>query len=271
MSEIQVYTNKIRQRFFTKMGREKSRVRRVPRFTEGSAELFGKPFLFHDSASFLDSYKEIFEHEIYRFYPSSGNKVILDCGANIGLSVLFFAKNYPDHTIIAFEPDDAIFDVLSRNVQTYGLKNVQLHKKAVWNKEEVLEFYTDNGMGARVGYSYENQEPKKVQSVRLKDFLGDRVDFLKIDIEGAEYAVLTDCKDVLKNANKIFFEYHGHHSDQQKLHELLLMIQQNGFRYYIKESSTRQRPFVDEGLICEVYDMAINIFAYRAGANSEGK
>jgi FkbM family methyltransferase len=265
MSEIQLYTNKIRQRFFTKMGREKSRVRRVPRFTEGSAELFGKPFLFHDSASFLDSYKEIFEHEIYRFNPSSQNQVILDCGANIGLSVLFFAKNYPNHTIIAFEPDDVIFDILSRNVKTFNLTNVQLHKKAVWNKEEVLEFFTDNGMGARVGYAYENQEPKKVQSVRLKDFLANRIDFLKIDIEGAEYAVLTDCADALHLANKIFFEYHGHHAEPQKLHELLLLLQQNGFHYYIKESSTRQRPFVDDGLICEVYDMAINIFGYRNG------
>jgi FkbM family methyltransferase len=253
------------------MGREKSRVRRFPRFKEGTADLFGKPFLFHDSASFLDSYKEIFEQEIYRFHPSSSEKVILDCGANIGLSVLFFAKNYPDHTIIAFEPDDAIFEVLSRNVQTYGLKNVQLHKKAVWNKEEVLEFYTDNGMGARVGYSYENQAPKKVQSVRLKDFLNERIDFLKIDIEGAEYAVLSDCRDMLRQANNIFFEYHSHHSDQQKLHEMLLMLQQNGFRYYIKESSTRERPFVEEGLICEVYDMAINIFGYHANGNTGGK
>ncbi|HMR92071.1 MAG TPA: FkbM family methyltransferase [Chitinophagaceae bacterium] len=263
MSSFAYYTAKVKQRFFTRLGREKSRIRKLPRHTEGQVTLFGKKFTFHDNLSFLDSYKEIFEHEIYRFPDDGKGKTILDCGANMGLSVLFFAINYPDHQIIAFEPDDAIYPVLKKNVAAYDLKNVQLIKKAVWNKEEVLEFFTDAGMGGRIGDAYSNQPPKRIEAVRLRDFISDDTSFLKIDIEGAEYQVLTDCRDVLKKVNRIFFEYHGHYKDPQTLHELLLILRDNGFHYYIKESSTRSKPFVERGLICEAFDMAINIFGYR--------
>src|SRR5215208_6816617 len=113
MSEIQEYKRKFVKRFFTQIGREKGRLKRYPRFKEGYVELFGKKFLFHDSICFVDSYNEIFEREIYRFHPDDTKRTILDCGANIGLSVLFFAINYPNHKIIAFEPDEAIFKVLA--------------------------------------------------------------------------------------------------------------------------------------------------------------
>ncbi len=262
MNEIQLYKSKITKRFFTKFGREKQRLKAMPRFKQGQIELFGKPFLFHDSISFIDSYTEIFEKEIYRFHADENKNIILDCGANIGLSVLFFAKNYPQHTIIAFEPDANIFKVLQQNVTAFQLKNVQLEQKAVWNKVEVLEFFQDHGLGGRIGESFQEATPVRINAVRLKDFITDKVDFLKIDIEGAEYAVLKDCIDVLPMVGKMFFEYHGHYKEPQTLHELLQWLHQSGFHYYIKESSTRERPFIETGLICEVFDMAINIFAY---------
>ena len=53
-------------------------------------------------------------------------------------------------------------------------------------------------------------DPKTtVTCVRLKDLLDDDIDFLKIDIEGAEYAVLKDCSDDLTNVKNLFVEYHG--------------------------------------------------------------
>jgi FkbM family methyltransferase len=257
------YLEKIKKRFFTKIGREKSSIRKMNRFTQGSVNLFGKKFLFHDNLSFLDAYKEIFEHEVYKFFPDISKKTILDCGANMGLSVLYFSLNYPDHSIIAFEPDENIFKILKLNIDTYQLNNVQLIQKAVWDKEEILEFYSDSGMGGRIGNSYTDTTPQRIKTLRLKDFINDDIDFLKIDIEGAESTVIFDCRDVLYKANKVFFEYHGKDQEPQQLHELLSILKENGFHYYIKESSTRQKPFIDTGFICEIFDMAINIFGYK--------
>lgn len=234
-----------------------------PRFKEGVTNIFDKPFKFHDGLSFVATYKELFQTNIYQFSPSKDARTILDCGANMGLSVLYFSLKYPDHKIIAFEPDPDIFSVLKENVNTFQLKNVTIHQKAVWNKREVLNFFTDAGMGGRVENSYTNQVPREVEAVPLEDFLTDDVDFLKIDIEGAEEVVLNSCKDILHKSNHIFFEYHNSINGPQTLHKLLEIISSQGFTYYIKESDVRKRPFIDEHIICETFDMALNVFCYK--------
>jgi FkbM family methyltransferase len=242
---------------------ELGRIADYKHFTVGYAHVFDKPFKFHHGPSFAESYIELFETEIYRFKPNPGSSTILDCGANMGLSVLYFSINYPDHHIIAFEPDPDIFAILKENVETFGLKNVTLHQNAVWTQTETLKFFTDGGMGGRVNNEYSLQEPKLIEAVPLLDYLTEDVDFLKIDIEGAEDIVLKYCGKSLQNAKHIFFEYHNNVNSKQTLHELLALVESLGFHYYIKESATRKRPFVDNRLICESFDMAINVFCYK--------
>jgi FkbM family methyltransferase len=252
--------------FFDQSNREKRRILKLPRYTEGSIALGEKKFVFHDSLSFLDSYREIFENGIYEFTPHPKKKMILDCGANIGVSVLYLSLNYPDHTIVAFEPDPKLFDILTANVAAFGLSNVTLMNKAVWNKPDLLPFFTDGGLGGRLLTAYEKQTPKQVEAVRLRDFITDEIGFLKVDIEGAEYEVLVDCDDRLAVVDKLFFEYHGPETRRQTLHELLQILQRNNFHYYVKESVTRVKPFVDHEMICEVFDMALNVFGYHPAA-----
>ncbi len=242
---------------------EIQRLLKYPPFTEGVTTVFNKPFKFHDSGSFVVTYKELFEQEIYKFNPSANSNIILDCGANMGLSVLYFAKNYPNHKIIAFEPQENIFKVLQENVQNYRLKNVELFQKAVWDKEETLKFFTDGSMGGRVNLDYTNQKASIINAVPLRNLLNERVDFVKIDIEGAEETVLKSCVGKLREVKHIFFEFHNNINQPQILHELLLLIKNEGFYYYIKESQTRKRPFVDKEIVCESFDMAINIFCYK--------
>ena len=245
------------------MDLELARINLYPRFKVGISNVFGKPFKFHDGGSFVATYNELFVDKIYEFKPSETSRTILDCGANMGLSVLYFSLNYPDHQIIAFEPEEEICNILRENVNTFQLSNVTLYKKAVWTKTENLKFYSDGGMGGRINQEYSNQIPVVIEAVPLLDFLTEDVDFLKLDIEGAEDEILRYCGSALRNANNIFFEYHNNIHKKQTLHELLELIQNQGFHYYIKESGTRQKPFVDRGLICESFDMAINIFCYR--------
>lgn len=243
--------------------RELGRVRNHPTGKSGYTNILNKPFKFHDGASFAVTYQEIFQYNIYEFNASSKSRTILDCGANMGLSVVYFASRYPQHQIIAFEPDPALFEIVQENVKSFGFKNVTVHNKAVWNTEGTLNFFTDSAMGGRVENSYPGQTPQTIATVRLKDFINPEIDFLKIDIEGAEDTVLKDCGDSLSDVHNIFFEYHNDVTKPQSLHELLQLVGEKGFHYYIKESYTRKRPFIDKDLICEVYDMAINVFCYK--------
>ena len=258
-----VIEKRIKQSRLSPLDKELERISKLPRFTIGTADVLDHPFKFHDSDSFIDTYKEIFVHEIYKFRSVAGKNIIIDCGANMGLSTIYFAKTYPNHTIYAFEPDQKIFAVLQENVKVFGFTNIKLFENAVWDKEEVLSFYTDSGMGGRVNEAYMEQIPIQINSVRLYDYLSELVDFLKIDIEGAEDVVLRDCESKLPFIGSFFFEYHNDVNKSQTLHELLNLVKDAGFHYYIKESGVRESPFTDTKLICEKFDMAINIFCYK--------
>jgi len=230
---------------------------------EGDIFLYNQSFYYHHGLAFYNTYREIFQEEIYKFVSQNPSPLIIDCGANMGLSVLYFSKEFPNAQIIAFEPDEKTLPFLRKNISIQGLKNVKLIEKAVWINNDLLNFYTDNGMGGRIGATYENQYPKQINSVRLRDYLMKPVEMLKIDIEGAEYVVLKDCADRLKNVNHIFVEYHSFFDEEQHLEDILILLKQNGFRYHLKESFSRNSPFIDKRIICQKYDMAINIFAYR--------
>jgi predicted O-methyltransferase YrrM len=55
--------------------------------------------------------------KIYRFNSLITKPLILDCGANVGVSVLYFKRLYPDAEIIAFEPDEDVFAILKQNYE----------------------------------------------------------------------------------------------------------------------------------------------------------
>lgn len=230
---------------------------------EGKIKLFEKDFFYHYGLAFYDTYNEVFGGRIYEFLTSNPCPIIIDCGANMGLSLLYFSKTYPNAEIIAFEPDESVLPFLEKNIHSQEMKNVELHKMAVWNKETELEFYTDNGLGGRIGTEYENQDPKIIKAIRLRNFLNRQIDMLKIDIEGSEYHVLQDCEDMLYKVNHVFLEYHSFYDEEQHLDDILNILKRQGFKYHLRQSFSRQRPFVDKYLVCEKYDMAINIFAYR--------
>jgi FkbM family methyltransferase len=135
--------------------------------------------------SFIWQFKEIFVDEIYKFNSKNEEPIIYDCGANIGMSCLYFKILYPKARIKAFEADPIITDVLKLNLARNGINDVEIINKAVWIDYNGVEFGRD---GADGGSIYLMSNKIKVDSIRLKDFLDDEleIDFLKIDIEGAE-------------------------------------------------------------------------------------
>lgn len=229
----------------------------------GVTKIFNNDFYFHHNSSFRDTYKEIFLNNIYEFKTENSKPIIIDCGSNMGLSILYFSKKYPSAAIIAFEPDPFVLPYLEKNIKSNKLNNVRLIPKAVWTKETKIKFYSDYGMGGRIEIEYANQIPKNIETVRLRDFLNTEIDMLKIDIEGSEYNVLKDCVDRIHNVKNIFIEYHSFENGEQHLDDILNILKTSGFRYHLKESYSQNRPFIDKVLVCEKFDMAINIFAYK--------
>jgi FkbM family methyltransferase len=239
--------------------REAKRLRFTPRLTHTQAPLLGKRIELTDPYWYLFCYDEIFKDEIYKFKTESPAPFIIDCGANIGLSVIYFKHLYPSAKIVAFEPDAEIFGVLERNVETFQLEDVTLHRNAIWNSETELSFQSDGSVGGRLWDG--GNGARLVKTARLKNFLNQKVDFLKIDIEGAEYEVLTDCQDSLVNVDYLFVEHHGLQDGEKTLSEILNILRNAGFQYHLKEAWPIKHPFMQNERTG--YSLQLNIFAFR--------
>jgi FkbM family methyltransferase len=226
--------------------------------------LFGRKIRITHQYWFAHSVEEIFFDEIYKFESEAEDPFIIDCGANWGLSIIYFKNLYPKARMIAFEADERIFKILKSNIKEFQFSNVQLLNKAVWTNDSEIEFSCEGSLGGSItSLGISSRDRIKIESFRLKSLLEkNKVHFLKIDIEGAEYDVLQDCKDHLNNVKTLFVEYHSLYKSEQKLDELLSILKMAGFRYYIKEAANKlNQPFIDNPK--DAFDMQLNIFAYR--------
>jgi FkbM family methyltransferase len=237
------------------------RIQKMPRYTKGYAQVDGMQINFNDNVSFLGMLDEIFIKKNYLFNTKKKSPYILDCGANIGLGVVYFKKIFPNAVIHAFEPDEVAFDCLSWNVQANKLTNVHLYKKAVWVKNKNLEFFSDGSWGGGV-FNKKGTTKTIVEAVDIKNFLNFPIDFLKMDIEGAENDVINHAaKFIVKNVDRFFFEWHSMKNSNQKLGEFLTIFEKSGFRYHIKEAVVRTSPFLNEP--SGEMDSQLDVFVYK--------
>lgn len=225
-------------------------------------KLYGKSLFFYSPAELLHGLKEIFVEDIYK-QKLKTNPYIIDCGANIGMSVIYLKQHFPQAEILAFEPDETNFDLLKKNVDSFGYSNVLLLKEAVWNENTTLQFSNESSMGSKIEID-NTANSREVKAVRLKDFIIKDVDFLKIDIEGAEYAVLTDIADNLHFVKNMFLEYHGTFAQNIELVTMINIISKAGFNFYIKEAAPiYHTPFYKTKNPNTPYDVQLNIFCFR--------
>ena len=224
--------------------------------------LFGKLVYFYSPAEFLHGLHEIFISKIYD-QQFDKRPYIIDCGANIGLSIIYVKQRYPEAEILAFEPDEKNSDLLYRNINSFGYDNITIRKEAVWNENTILKFSNQGSMSSRIQYD-NSTNFKEVKATRLRDLIDRTVDFLKIDIEGAEFTVLSDLGEKLNFVKNLFVEYHGHFAQNAELTKLFAIFSEHGFTYYIKEAapvydtpfSRKKNPQID-------FDIQLNIFCFR--------
>ncbi len=225
--------------------------------SRGIARLGNERLRYTHPQSLAAQYRAIFQHETYRFDLSDNQRspFIIDCGANIGVAVLYWKRLYPHATILTFEPDPEIAAVLRSNITAAGI-NVEVNEAAVWTENGERQF---SRLGAGTG-RFGDGVP--VSTVRLQDYLSEHVNLLKIDIEGAEIDVLTDCAQVLHNIDRIFVEFHSFVDRPQRLNILVDLLTSAGFRLFIETEFCPSPPFISTERHIDM-DMQLNIYARR--------
>jgi FkbM family methyltransferase len=193
----------------------------------------------NDGPNFFMQYKDIFINRIYHFDSPSLSPTVLDCGGNIGMSVLYYKLIYPQARITTFEPDPSVFGYLQDNMARHGMHDVQVVQAAVCGREGSLTFHSDgkyaSNLASETAPLEEGWTKRRVPCVRLSSYLTEPVDFLKINIEGAEWEALADSGERLRCINEMVIEYHHLPGLPRTLHRILELLDRQGFEYLIND------------------------------------
>ena len=191
-------------------------------------------------ASLAYLHREIFVELQYYFSTDRPDPFIVDGGSNIGMSVLFFKALYPGARVLAFEPAQRAHDLLVRNVEANGLRDVEVHRAALGREDGEVPFFEDRDDPATFRMSTRSErQPGTASPVpqrRLSQLLREEVDLLKLDIEGSEDDVLAELVDsqAVSRIRQLVVEYH-HQLDPTRdfLGAFLECLRQQGFGYQV--------------------------------------
>lgn len=186
--------------------------------------------------------------------------VVFDLGANVGQYTLLAARRVgPDGSVHAFEPVPHNFTALSRHVRENGLETaVRLNQVAAWSRPDMLRLYlserdvADNGTDYTSVFSGDAVDMIECPAVRLDDYVRDRgvqrLDVLKMDIEGAEKPALLGALEILERfrplilleLNRALCSAAGHGPE-----DLLEILSGFGYRFWkVGASPSLSRPLV---------------------------
>ena len=161
---------------------------------------------FHD---LIDSkYRKILESEI--------KPLVIDCGANIGLSTKYFSLKYPDAVIVGVEPDDNNIKLAKLNTSLDNNENINLIEGAVLSKSGYCKFV--NGAGTpnnqyQVSYTDDETDIRSYSISEIVDMMEDKYGkcsllIVKIDIEGSESDLFSDNTGWINKTDLIYIELH---------------------------------------------------------------
>ncbi|MFB1066319.1 FkbM family methyltransferase [Natrinema sp. H-ect4] len=172
----------------------------------------------------------------------SADDVVWDIGANVGVYSIFASRT--GATVHAFEPDPGFCEHLRRNVYLNG-QEVTIHETALSDETGTTTLYTDGTAGTSPSLSdtEENRDEVTVEMGRVDD-IDDTAwpDVVKIDVEGAEAAVVRGFGDRLAEIETLFVELHpemlpGFDSSVDEVREL---IEAHGFEPTLEQRREEQ-------------------------------
>lgn len=178
----------------------------------------------------------IFQKKLYDFDAVREDPFVIDGGAHIGSFSMYTLSRYPGASVLAFEPEDKSWGHLNanllRNAPVGSASRIRTVKKGLGGFDGRIGFDMRESDGST---AYAASTNSTVSVCRLSPYLDRPVDYLKLNIEGAELEVLREIEPRLHLVREICIEYHGFPEVGQRLHEVLEFLHRNGFRYLVHD------------------------------------
>lgn len=146
---------------------------------------------------------------------------------------IFFMGEFKYESVYCFEPDEMAVNILKDNIKTNQFKNVIVRKTALWSVVNTINFYESGAGGSSV---YNNQGKKlEIMAEDLDNLNIEKIDFIKLDIEGAEYnALLGMRKTILKNKPVLAICVYHKQDDLIKIPQLIKSFDSE-YKLYLRQ------------------------------------
>jgi FkbM family methyltransferase len=203
----------------------------VPGTVDLSIRGYGRPLRLRTGTSDFAVFSQVFLHRQYALLPVSSPRFIIDAGANIGLTSLFFLLKYPTARVVAIEPDASNLAVARQNLRPFASRCTLVHG-ALWSHRTKLSIvpnsaHWDIQVRPADGPSERHVEGYTIQDI-MKQFGIRHIDILKMDIEGAEAEVFRHpVPSVMSAVTCCVAELHG----PECVNAFNAAISPYGFRY----------------------------------------
>ena len=154
--------------------------------------------------SVTQTLEEVFINLAYLFHSNLEMPFIVDAGSEVGVATLFFKIFYPKAKILCFEAHPDTFKLLQKNIKVNKFTDVEAFNVALADRDGTISFYgefgsIDDDLDSRGnsiikswGLQRATSSEIKVTSVKLSNYLDQPVDYLKLNVEGAEQQILDD-------------------------------------------------------------------------------
>jgi FkbM family methyltransferase len=134
--------------------------------------------------------------------------VCVDLGANIGMKSLLLPQYLPDGCVVAIEAAPKIAALLEQNIARSGRRNIKIVKTAIGDRDGSVRFKEASAYG-HISSDGEEVPVRKLDSV-VAELRLERLDFVKIDVEGYEFPILRSSTDLLnRHQSLVLFEFNS--------------------------------------------------------------
>jgi lipopolysaccharide transport system ATP-binding protein len=190
---------------------------------------------------FYSQFMDVFSRRLYQFDSKKPDPVIIDAGSRFGVSVLYFKHAHRRARVLAFEPSPELFRLLQENVKRNRLNDVTLINAGLGGQSETASFSIDPITGSRWP---DAKGPFVVQMRALSEFIREPVDFLKLDLDGQEWAVIDELNRAgkLTHVKELAIVCHTEPNRPQRLGGILEILSRNHYRYLIHEFDSESNP-----------------------------
>lgn len=157
------------------------------------------------------------------FYKVKNEDVVMDAGANCGHLSIYYSKLVGKNgRIYAFEPDKFNIDRINENIQlnTALENNIKVESLLLWNENKMVDFYESGTVGSSAVWMPDTDKCVKKEAIRIDDWIQrnniNKLDFIKMDIEGAEIEALEGCTKTIQELapNFAIASYHYVNGEQ---------------------------------------------------------